>query len=65
MTATKTRVTTRNGFYFIGTLTVQNERSVVLTDVEVHNPADPSVVPHKDEVRFWARTVVSVETVEA
>ena len=63
--ATKTKVTIRNGFYFIGTLDLRNGQTVKLVDVEVHNPADPSVVPHNDEVRIWARAVVSVETVEA
>lgn len=54
-----------NGLRIIGTVEAWTYRDgqpwgLIIGDAEVHNPADPSVVPHKDQVRFWLRTLDSI-----
>ena len=51
-------------YRFLGTVTLDTETSVHLSDVETRNPADPTnYVKHSDSVRFARRTVRSLTVV--
>jgi hypothetical protein len=63
-TGTRVKVTSSDGFSYIGTLVDMTPRRIEIIDATMHNPADPSVTPHKDNVRFAMFAVVSVTPVQ-